>query len=75
MNALEELMADSSRKSMSRFFLKIGRKAREPRFENRTEPLFGLPLILEAEGLLSRDLQYLAKCERAIAEAAREWRA
>ena len=55
MNATDELLAYQARTSASRFFLGIARKAREPKLINLTEPLFGLSLILEAEGLLAKD--------------------
>lgn len=76
MNATEELMADNARKVSARFFLRIGQagNAAAPR-DPYTLPLFGLPLILECEGLLAKDYRYLAKCEAAIREAAREWAA
>lgn len=61
MNALDELQADTSRKSSARFFLKIGQagRAAAPRDEY-TLPLFPLVLILDAEGLLSDEAKQLA---------------
>lgn len=67
MNATEELRACTSHAYASRFFLKIGQAGQGRWRDENTLPLFGLPLILEAEGLLSRDYyQYLARCEDAI---------
>lgn len=70
MTGAEELALDNARRFAARFFLKVGHAARH--VDNPTLPLFGLPLILEAEGLIARDLQYLKRCEQAIAAAARE---
>lgn len=60
-NALEELLADNSRKASARFFLRAGQagEAKRPRDEY-TLPLFPLPLILDAEGLLATDARHLA---------------
>lgn len=55
MNALEELMADQARAAQARFFLRAGRAKGLQCGEEHTLPLFPLPLILEAEGLLARD--------------------
>jgi hypothetical protein len=73
MTALEELRADDTRKVAARFFLRIGQagRAEQPRDE-ATLPLFGLPLILEAEGLLAKDYAYLSRCEALIRAAAME---
>lgn len=78
MNAREELLADNARKVQARFFLKIGQagRAAAPR-DPFTLPLFGLPLILEAEGLLrdGHEANYLSRCEALIREAAEALRA
>ena len=57
MTASEELMADQARQSSARFFLRAGREGRD--VENPTLPLFPLPLIMDCEGLLSREAGYL----------------
>lgn len=104
MTGAEELVRDNARKSMSRFFLNIGRKAREGWKDEYTGQLFGIAEYLRCDGLLAKDAAprtgtkvepngratasqdpvrdtepsaaaYLAKCERAIAQAAREYRA
>lgn len=109
------------RKVMSRFFLRIGRKARERWRDECTGQLFGIAEYLRCEGLLAKDAApmqglpavssaslptsrmplpaankrlaraavvdvsdsaqqpasaaaYLSQCERAIAQAAREYR-
>ena len=55
MTASEELAADNARKVAARFFLRIGQaQASQPWRDEWTLPLFGLPLILEAEGMLAR---------------------
>lgn len=60
MNALEELLRDAARRSSARFFLGVGRAARASRQRDEyTLPLFSLPLIMEAEGLLARDARHL----------------
>ncbi len=71
--ALDELAADNARKLSARFFLRVGQAGRVamPK-DDRTMPLFGLPLILECEGLFARDVAYLQKCEAIIKQAARE---
>ena len=74
-DAREELARDNARQYSARFFLKAERERGLKCGDENTLPLFSLPLILEAEGLLSRDLQYLQRCERAIAAAAMEWAA
>lgn len=75
MNATEEILRDSARQAQARFFLKAGRSRGSRCGDEYTLPLFGLQLILEAEGLLSAEVHYLERCEQAIAEAARAWRA
>ena len=56
MTAAEELAADNARKVAARFFLRIGQaQAAQPWRDEHTLPLFGLPLILEAEGMLAKD--------------------
>ena len=65
-------MSDS-RSCAARFFLRIGQVGRAaPKRDEYTAPLFPLTLILEAEGLLARDLAYLQKCEALIKQVARE---
>lgn len=61
MTALEELMADRARSAQSRFFLRAGRAKGRRCGDDRTLPLFGLPLILEAEGLLAADVRKEAR--------------
>jgi hypothetical protein len=83
-NATDELAADNARKLASRFFLRIGQagRAAAPR-DPYTMPLFGLPLIMAAEGMLAREArhlvddeaEYLNRCEALIESAAREWAA
>ena len=76
MNAPAELLADQSRQSRARFFLGVGRAMGLHCGDDFSLPLFPLPLILEAEGLLRIDAEsrYLAKCEDAIRQAAAVWR-
>ena len=54
MNATEELALANQRSAASRFFLKAGRERGLRCGDEYTLPLFGLPLILEAEGLLTK---------------------
>ncbi|MDZ4254115.1 MAG: hypothetical protein U1A72_16230 [Sulfuritalea sp.] len=71
--ACDELAADNARKLSARFFLRVGQAGRAaPKRDEYTAPLFPLALILEAEGLLARDLAYLQKCEALIKQVARE---
>lgn len=72
-NALDELMADRARASQARFFLRAGRAKGLKCGDGVSGELFGLPLILEAEGLLANP--ELRRCREAIAAAAREWAA
>ena len=74
MTATEELAIANQRSAASRFFLKAGRERGLKCGDGVSGELFGLAMILEAENLLSRDLQYLKRCEQAIAAAAMEWR-
>lgn len=75
MTASEELSRDNARQYAARFFLRAGRSRGLKCGDECTLPLFGLPLILEAEGLLANpDAEYLARCEQAIAAAAQEAR-
>ncbi len=58
MTAAEELAADNARKVAARFFLRIGQaEASQPWRDEMTLPLFGLPLILEAGGMLAHELR------------------
>lgn len=74
MTALEELMADEERKAVARFFLRIGQAGQGRWRDEATLPLFPLPLILDAEGMLSRearhlvndDADYLRRCRSLI---------
>ena len=76
MTAAEELALANRRAAAARFFLRSGRAKGLTCGDGYSEPLFPLTLILEAEGLLSTpDSAYLAKCDAAIREAAREWAA
>lgn len=46
----------SGRAAAARFFIRIGQAGQAaPKRDEYTLPLFGLPLILEAEGLMSRN--------------------
>ena len=74
MNATEEILHDRARQAQARFFLKSGRERGLKCGDGVSMPLFGLAMILEAEGLIARDLQYLKRCEQAIVAAVREWR-
>ena len=75
MTGAEELALANQRSAASRFFLKAGRERGLKCGDGGSLPLFGLPMILEAENLLARDLQYLKRCEQAIAAAAMAWAA
>lgn len=82
-NALDDLLIDSARKSSARFFLKIGQAGRGKWRDELTLPLFPLVLIMDAEGVLSSQARhlvndeaaYLRRCEALIRDAAREMRA
>jgi len=50
--ALEELLADLARQSRARFFLRAGRAKGLTCGDGVSGELFGLPMILECEGLL-----------------------
>jgi len=52
MTALNDLMADMQRQAAARFFLRAGRARGLRCGDGVSLELFGLPLILEAEGLL-----------------------
>lgn len=54
--------APATTTATARFFLRIGQvgRARAPKDEH-TLPLFPLVLIMDCEGLLSRETQHLAK--------------
>lgn len=54
MSALEELMADRARAAQARFFLRAGRAKGLKCGDGVSGELFGLPMILEADGLLRR---------------------
>lgn len=64
MSALEELMADRARAAAARFFLRAGRARGQRCGDEYSLPLFPLPLILEAEGLLAKpsELDTLSSC-------------
>ena len=48
-------------KAIGKFFLRIGQvKASEPWRDEWTIPLFSLPLIMDAEGMLADDARHLA---------------
>jgi len=63
LTALEELMADEERKAVSRFFLRIGQAGKGRWRDEATLPLFSLPLILDAEGMLAREARHLVSDE------------
>jgi len=72
------------RTAASRFFIRIGQAgAAAPKRDELTLPLFSLPLIMDAEGVLAGDARYLVdddaeylrRCDTAIRAAAREWAA
>jgi hypothetical protein len=73
MTALAELMADRARQAQARFFIRAGRAKGLRCGDGVSGELFGLPLILEAEGLAANP--ELQRCREAIASAAREWAA
>ena len=57
-------MADSARKGSSRFFLRVAQAGQSAkRYDEYTAPLFPLPLIMDAEGLLAKDARHLARDE------------
>ena len=53
----------ASRKAVARFFVRIGQagRAAEAHIDQHTLPLFPLPVIMDAEGLLARDARHLAR--------------
>lgn len=53
----------SSRKAVARFFVRIGQagRAAEAHIDRYTIPLFPLPVIMDAEGLLAPDARHLAR--------------
>jgi hypothetical protein len=51
----EKVVGERSNSAIARFFIRIGQKSRGPWRDEHTLPLFPLPLILEAEGLLARE--------------------
>jgi len=71
MNATAELALANSRAALARFFIRAGSAKGLRCGDGVSGELFGLPAILEAEGLLRND--ELARCRAAIARAAREW--
>jgi len=73
MTATEEILAYRARAAQARFFLRAGRAKGLRYGDGVSGELFGLPLILEAEGLASNP--ELARCRAAIAAAALEWAA
>ena len=70
MTALESLMSDHSRAARARFFLRAGRSKGLKCGDGVSGELFGLPLILEAEGLSSLarhpERDYLQRCRDLI---------
>lgn len=51
-----------SSKASARFFLRVGQiKASERKRDEQTLPLFTLPMIMQCEGLLSRQCERLMK--------------
>jgi hypothetical protein len=53
------------RAAAARFFIRIGQvEASQPWRDEATAPLFPLPLIMAAEGLLARDASYLTGAPR-----------
>ena len=57
MTATEELLADQARQCRARFFLGVGRAKGLRCGDDHSLPLFPLALILEAEGMLGRDVR------------------
>lgn len=53
----ERIAAERGNSAAARFFIRIAQKSRGPWRDEHTLPLFPLPLILKAEGLLARDAQ------------------
>lgn len=50
--------------AIGKFFLRIGQvKASQPWRDEWTIPLFSLPLIMDAEGLLADEARHLVFCE------------
>lgn len=66
-------MTERTRDAAARFFLRVGQagEAARPRDEH-TLPLFPLPLIMDAEGVLSKDARHLVNDEAEYMRRVRE---
>ena len=64
MNATAEILEHRRRQASARFFLRVGQagEAAAPRDEH-TLPLFPLPLIMDAEGVLADEARHLVDAE------------
>jgi len=63
MTATEEILADLARAAQARFFIRAGRAKGLRYGDGVSGELFGLPLILEAEGLASKSRTAAAALE------------
>ena len=58
MTASDELATDNARQAQARFFLGVGRTKSKLHYgDGVSEELFGLELILEAEGMLAKEMR------------------
>jgi hypothetical protein len=48
-----------AQRAAARFFIRIGQAGRSPWKDEHTMPLFSLPMLMEAEGLLADDAKQL----------------